>query len=399
MINAMEYTPKNEIQARIKKFQDNMSSIECSGAIIIQHSDFFYLTGTSQSGFLFIPKEGDPVLMIRRSYERAKKESPLEHIVQLNSIKKIPEILEKAGYSDLKILGFELDVLPYNTCFFYKKIFNDAKLIDISPIIKTIRRIKSPYEIGLLSKACSVIDEVFLDVPGMIHEEMPEIELASLFEAGMRKRGYGGCCKMRAFNQDFFLGNVLSGESGAVPTYFDGPTGGPGLTPANNPHGAGWKSVKRNEIIFIDYTCVINGYTADETRMFIIGTPTEKLKEAFEKALFIQSELVALAKPGVACEELYEKAISLAEKTGFGDSFMGIGTDKVKFIGHGVGLELDEAPIFARGVKMPLESGMTFALEPKFVFPEGAIGTENTFVMREEGAEVLTHAKEILMQL
>ena len=393
-MSILKYTPRSEIESRIEKFQAGMEKLECDGAIITQHTDLFYLSGTSQSGHLFIPQSGDPILMVRKSYTRARNESPLENIIDLKSMKKMPEVLKSARYSRFKALGFELDVIPYNNYLMYKKIFDASEIIDISGVIKAVRLIKSPYEIGLLSEACSVIDEVYEDVPGMIREGMTEIELASLFEAGMRRRGYGGCCKMRTFNQDFFFGNVTSGSSGAIPTYFDGPIGGSGLTPANNPHGAGWKKIKRDEIIYIDYTCVVNGYTADETRMFIIGRLSDGLRDAYDTALTIQKELKDMAKPSIECQAVYEKALEVASEFGFADNFMGMGDERVKFVGHGVGLELDESPIFAKGVRLQLEPGMTFALEPKFVFPEGAIGIENTFVMRESGMEVLTHAKE-----
>jgi len=105
-----------------------------------------------------------------------------------------------------------------------------------------------------------------------------------------------------------------------------------------------------------------------------------------------------MIKPGTICEDVYAKSAELAEAMGLQDHFMGIGNDRVRFIGHGVGLELDEYPIFAKGVKMPLAVGMTFALEPKFVFPEGAIGTENTYVLRANGPQVLTHASEEIIR-
>jgi Xaa-Pro aminopeptidase len=215
----------------------------------------------------------------------------------------------------------------------------------------------------------------------------------------MRKRGYGGCSKMRTFNQDFFMGNVTTGASGAAPTYFDGPVGGCGLTPANNPHGAGWKVIGRDEVIYIDYTCVINGYTADGARMFVIGDVSEPLRRAHAASLAIQKELVAMIRPGVLCEDVYARSVELAAEQGLAPHFMGIGNDRVRFIGHGVGLELDEYPIFAKGVKMPLAAGMTFALEPKFVFAEGAIGTENTYVLTDDGPRTLTRAPEDIVRV
>lgn len=389
----MLYTPKSEIEARIQLFQTTLDQMGIDGALIIHHTNLFYLSGTSQSGHLFIPRSGQPILMVRKSFVRARQESSLAEIVDVKSIKTIPELLAEKGYS-LDAIGLELDVIPYNTWQLYKKVFKDTHFSDISEALKRIRTVKSAHEIDLLQRACGVLDQVFAEVPSMVREGMTEIELASLFEAGMRRRGYGGCSKMRAFNQDFFMGNVTTGASGAAPTYFDGPVGGCGLTPANNPHGAGWKTIGRNEVIYIDYTCVINGYTADGARMFVLGDVSEQLRAAHAAALKIQAALVAMIKPGLLCEEVYAKSVELAAELGLEEHFMGIGNDRVRFIGHGVGLELDEYPIFAKGVKMPLAEGMTFALEPKFVFAEGAIGTENTFVLTADGPRALTKASE-----
>lgn len=398
-MTSLKLTPKTEIQSRIKEFQSGIEKSGIDGAIITHHINLFYLSGTSQSGHLFVPRQGDPILMIRKSHARAKQESPIDNTIELKSLKKIPDVLKSEGYTNLKTIGFELDVIPYNTCQMYMKIIEDSQIVDVSGIIKKNRLLKSSHEIDLLKEACGVIDSVFLDVPNMLQEGMTEVELASLFEGGMRKRGYSGCCRMRAFNQDFFMGNIVSGQSGAVPTYFDGPVGGTGLTPANKPHGAGWKKIKRNEIVYIDYTCVVNGYTADEARMFVIGDVSENLKNAHKTAISILKELVIAAKPDVECQDIYEKALTIATEMGYEDHFMGLFEDKVKFVGHGVGLELDEFPVFAKGVKLALKPGMTFALEPKFVFPEGAVGIENTYVMKKNGAEVLTHAPEDIIRL
>jgi Xaa-Pro aminopeptidase len=394
----MVYTPKKEIDARIQTFQETLAQQGLDGALIIHHTNLFYLSGTSQSCHLFVPRSGKPLLMVRKSFVRACAESPITEIMDVKSLKMIPEILKEKGFS-LGTLGLELDVIPYNTYQFYKKIFKDSNLTDISDPLKKIRMIKSDFEVGLLGGACAVLDLVFADVPSMVREGMTEIELASLFEAGMRRRGYGGCSKMRAFNQDFFLGNVTSGASGAVPSYFDGPVSGSGLTPANNPHGAGWKTINRNEIIYIDYTCVVNGYTADGARMFVLGAVSKQLEKAHSVALAILETIVAMIKPGTICEDIYLKSAELAAQMGLQDHFMGIGDDRVRFIGHGVGLELDEYPIFAKGVKMPLQVGMTFALEPKFVFPEGAIGIENTYVLKADGPQALTHAPQDIIRV
>ncbi|MBU2701789.1 Xaa-Pro aminopeptidase [Sporomusaceae bacterium BoRhaA] len=391
----MDLTPKAEIDARTAHLQQKLSQQGLDGALILLNSDMFYFAGTVQNAFLYVPAQGESVLMIKRSLQRGKNESPLMNIVAIRSPKEIPTLLASFGYKSLDNVGMELDVLPFNLYQMYKNIFSNAELSDISPAIKEIRVIKSSYEIGFLRKALKVSDEAFKTVPDFLREGMPEIELAALFEAELRKRGFAGCCKLRAFNQEFFYGDVCSGESGFFPSFFDGPIGGPGVC-VSHPNGAGWKKVRRNEPVLIDYTSIIQGYTGDQTRMFCIGELSPKLEQAFQAALQIETEVLKIMKPGTPAEEPYLLALKLAEKFGYQDYFMGYKKDRVKFLGHGIGLELDEWPIFAKGFKNPLLPGMTFALEPKFIFPDGAIGIENSFVMTETGPESLSITPEAI---
>lgn len=394
----MKLTPRAEIDARITGLQEKMREQEFDGAIIILNSDMFYFTGTVQNSFLFVPASGNPVLMIKKSLNRGRCESPLNNIVPIKSPREIPGILADFSYANFARIGMELDVLPLNMYKIYQDIFPRTEFGDISPLVKEIRACKSPYEIELLRDALSVIDKAHLAVPSLLCEGMLEIELSALFEAEMRKRGYSGCCKMRAFNQDLFLGNVCTGSSGHFPSYFNGPVGGPGVA-ASHPHGAGWKKINRNEVVFIDYTSVVHGYTGDQTRIFSIGALAPRMVQAFEDALFIQSEILKAIKPGTPAEEPYFLAVRLADEMGYKDCFMGCKEEAVKFIGHGIGLELDELPVLGKGIKAPILPGMTFALEPKFVFPEGAIGTESSFVMTDNGPEYLSITPEVITYL
>lgn len=394
----MKHTPESEICTRISHFQKKLQEKNIQGSIILLNSDMFYFTGTVQNSFLYIPDSGEPILMVKRSMRRALDESPLKNIVSIKSPKQIPQILSDFGYNSMGKIGFELDVLPVNVYKTYEKIFPNIEFYDISPLIRGMRSIKSPYEIQLLRNAVGVIDESFLQVPSFLREGMPEVELAALFEAEMRKRGYSGCCRNRAFNQEFFYGNVCTGSSGFCPSFFDGPVGGSGVS-ASHPQGAGWKKVNRDEVVYIDYTCIIEGYAGDQTRVFCMGQLTPRMEKAFEDAVLIESEVAKSIKPGTLAEEPYFLALKMAEEMGYKDNFMGYKEDRVKFLGHGIGLELDEWPVLAKGAKIPIMPGMTFAMEPKFVFPEGAIGTESSFVMTETGLENMTTIPEVITYL
>ena len=394
-MNSMRYTPESELSGRIHRIQSLMTGTDLEGLLVIHHTNLFYFSGTSQNGYLFIPAEGDPLLMARRSYDRARRESGLGAVIPLGSLKQIPSMIRTHLGRDCAKIGLELDVIPVNTFTFLRdRLLRTSDLVDASALFKKARLIKSEYEIDLLRQSCSILDQAFGIVPARLKAGMTEVALAAEFEGQMRKNGYGGICKVRAFNRDFCLGNIVSGCSGAVPSFFDGPVNGPGLTPANNPHGAGWKAIEENESVYVDYTCVVNGYTADAERIFALGKLEKRLEKAHQTALDIQAAAMEMIVPGCSWARVWEQAHAMAQAAGLIDHFMGLGKEQVRFLGHGVGLELDEMPVFAAGFDAQMQVGMTFALEPKFVFEQGVVGIENTFALTEAGLEKLTRYDE-----
>ncbi|GAW93666.1 M24 family metallopeptidase [Calderihabitans maritimus] len=395
----MEHTPAEECYRRIEKLQHALQEQNLDGALILYRADLFYFTGTAQQAYLYVPVTGESLLMVKKDFERAQKESPLRHVVYLPSQRKVIEIMKSFGcYQPKAHIGMELDVLPVRHFRWYQEHFPEWQIVDIGSTIREIRMIKSPYEIDLLKQSARLQEKVFSNIAQELKPGISELELAARIEFFARRSGHQGGVRLRGFDQELFYGNLMSGKSGAVKSYFDGPTGGPGPSPAY-PLGAGWKIVEENEPIFIDYVGLYNGYIVDMTRIFVIGSLPEKLVKAHQVALEIQEALVEAARPGAVCQDLYQMALDMAESSGFGAHFMGYG-EKVSFVGHGVGLELDELPVIARKFPVSLQEGMVIALEPKFIFPEyGTVGIENTFVVRKNGLEKLTQFEEQIIQL
>ncbi|MDI6764731.1 MAG: aminopeptidase P family N-terminal domain-containing protein, partial [Thermodesulfobacteriota bacterium] len=89
------YIPDEEIENRLNRVRDGMKKQEIEALLVVQKMDFYYLSGTTQDGFLFLPLEGNPLLMIKRELERAKVESPLEDLVLLKSIRDVPSLIRK----------------------------------------------------------------------------------------------------------------------------------------------------------------------------------------------------------------------------------------------------------------------------------------------------------------
>ena len=386
----MKLTPRSEVEARIDRLRGELAALGLDAALIVQRADLFYLSGTGQQGYLFVPKEGDPLLLIKKSLLRASTESPLSQVLPLRNPSELPGLLKECGHGGIKRLGMELDVVPTAQYFRYQKIFGQVQIEDVSPAIRRLRMVKSPYEISLMREAALVAEKVYKAALANLRPEMTEVELAAALEHQARLNGHQGYVRVRAFNQELGFGNILAGAGASVPSYFDGATGGSGLNPSM-PIGAGAKPIWRGEPVILDTTVVIEGYIVDQTRVVSLGSPAAHLREAHDVALRIQRKIAVEARPGVGCEDLYLLALEEANSAGLKDNFMGYGPDQAGFVGHGVGLELDEWPVLARGFKQPLVAGMTLAVEPKFVFPgEGAVGIEDTFLVTDQGLEAIS---------
>ncbi|NPV92656.1 MAG: aminopeptidase P family protein [Firmicutes bacterium] len=381
-------TPRSELEDRAARLQKLMREKGLDGAVIVQNADLFYFAGTTQRSHLFIPAAGDPTLMVRKNLERALRESELKNIRPLANPKNLPGELGSLCPGRIGRLGFELDVLPANLYFFYHRLLGPVEIVDVSPLIRQVRAVKSPYELGVIRDVARLNHRMFSHVREFLREGMTEVDLASRLESVYRQGGHQCFIRMRGFNMEIVYGHLMSGWNLSVPSFFDGPTGGSGLNPSF-PQGAGFKVINRDEPIMVDYVGVLDGYMVDQGRIFCIGRLPPRMEKAYGLAVEIQEMVKERTRPGASCSDIYESAVRIAGQNGLQDCFMGY-PEPVGFIGHGVGIELDELPVLARGFDTPLAEGMVFALEPKFVFPEGAVGIENTLVVTPRGLENLT---------
>lgn len=392
----MRYTPKSELDSRVAKLQVYLQQNGIDGAIIVQNADLFYFSGTIQRSHLFIPAEGRPVLLVKKDLERARAESRLDNIIGVDSLREIDTILQSFGFGPFNTLGFELDVLPANNYLRYQKLFKKAEIVDISMFIRTIRAIKSAYEMEILREVARLHQETYYFVKDNLREGLTELDLSAMITAFSRRRGHSGYMRVRAFNEELFYVHLLSGNN-TQPTYLDGPVGGRGVCPAFA-QGSCDRIIGRNEPVLFDFDFIYDGYMLDQTRVFCLGELPDHLAQAHAAALHIQKELEAMARPGTICHELYDRAMEMAKESPFEKHFQGF-PDHVPFVGHGIGIELDELPVIGRGFATPLQEGMVFALEPKFVFPDGAVGIEDTYLVTKDGLEKLTIFQEDIIYI
>jgi len=393
------YTSLEEIEKRLIRIRAGMKKQEIEALLVIQKMNFYYFSGTTQDGLLFIPLEGKPLLMIKRELERAKVESPLNEIVALRSIRDIPSLIQTHCGRLPNSLGLEMDVLPVKDYFKYQELFPSTRFMDASSILRETRKIKSAFEIDLIRKAGEIGKKVYEKAKKILKEGMTEIEFGGLLEAAAKRYGHEGLLRVRSLNYEAYTWHVLSGLTGGIVSQSDSPMGGLGLSPAF-PVGASLKVMRAHEPILVDFGTCFHGYQADETRMFSIGKMEQKFIDAYNACKEIHDAVLEETRPGADCEAIFMKTLQLAEKLGYKDSYLGPPGLQTRFIAHGIGLELNELPFIAQEQSYPLEEGMTFAVEPKIVFPgEGSVGLENTVVVTKNGYEILTPVEQDIFQV
>jgi Xaa-Pro aminopeptidase len=381
--------PAEEIQRRLSNLQSQLRKNDIDAAIVQQRADLYYFSGTIQDANLYVPVEGRPLLMVHRILARAEAESPIASILPLASPRKIPAILQEEGLPAPRSLGMELDVLPVNLWKIYRNLFAATRILDISSTIRMLRAVKSDYELELIRTAAGFSDRVAARVPEWLREGISELELAGKVEAEARRLGHQGVVRMRKWGSEMFYGHLMAGPSGAVPSFLSSPTGGTGASPAVA-QGPGFRPVGRGEPLLVDYVFAHRGYYSDHARIYSIGELPKDLQVAHGVMLKLQAEIKSWARPGVRSGEIYDRALNYAREAGYGDYFMGHGPERIRFVGHGVGLELDEFPFLAAGQQLELTEGMVIALEPKLVIPgKGVVGVENTHVVTPKGLDQL----------
>ena len=393
----MLITPKTELEARTINLQSRLREKDLSGALILQNADMFYYTGTVQQAYLYIPVEGAALFFVAKGLSRANEESTLDSIFPLNSLSDLPKLITEFSPVKPEKIGFEGDVLPYNLYKRYEKILSPAKLIDIGSLIREQRMVKSPFEIEMIREACRKSLQVFSGVKELIRDGMREFELVTEIETISRAYGHPAYIRPRGFNQEFGYVQLLTGSDAAVPSFGSGPLGGRGASTAY-PHGPSNRIINANEPIILDYEGWHEGYMSDMTRTYCIGELPQKLEKAYSVAVEIRDFMLSAAKIGANCNDLYQEAYSIVEAAGLTANFMGLDSP-AKFVAHGVGLEVDELPVVAPRVPTILEEGMILAVEPKFTFPEGAVGIEDTCVVRADRLENLSELGSELIRI
>ncbi len=387
-VGAYDPVEKEEITGRINRLKASMAKRGIDFAVILQTVDLYYLTGTAQKGLLVIALGHDPLLFIEKSVTRARAETPLD-IIPIKNNREVRQTLEEK-----KILrgkgGMELDVVPVKVYEQFKNVLGFDGFTDISPLVRGLRMVKSRYELEQMRKAEHIFSHVYERGKEVIREGVAEVEIDAHLVAEGRRHGYQGRLRMRGLNHEMLNMCVFAGVTSGLPSGADVPISGAGVTPAV-PQGSSFLRVKQGIPVIVDYGSGYNGYITDESRVYVAGELKDIFRRPYETARQIIEEAAGFGKAGVSTTELFERADGLVRRAGLEKNFMGFGEGQVSFIGHGLGLEINEMPVITAKHRWDLEENMTFAYEPKFIFPGlGAIGLEVVFLVRKDRLEALS---------
>ena len=382
-----------ELKMRRDKIRALMAQQNIDAALITCNVNLIYTYGRVVSGYLYLPLHSPALLFIKRP-----NNIDGEHVFPIRKPEQIIDLLKENGLPMPQKMMLEGDELSYTEYTRLAAIFPEAEVVNGTPLIRQARSVKTPVEIEMFRRAGMKHAKAYEQIPSIYRPGMTDLEFSIEVERLMRLQGNLGFFRVFGQSMEIFMGSVLTGDNAAIPSPYDFALGGEGLDPAL-PGGVNNTPLKEGQSVMVDLGGNFNGYMGDMSRVFSIGKLSDEAYTAHQVCLEIQEKVSSLARPGVVCEYLYDTAIDIVTKAGFADKFMGIG-QQAKFIGHGIGLEINEAPILAPRMKQELEPGMVFALEPKIVLPGvGPVGIENSWVITQEKAEKLTICNEEIIEL
>lgn len=384
---------RHELSLRVEKVKFQMQIAGMDGLLVGSPTNLYYLGGGVFRGYVYIPVDRDPIFFMI---------PPSEGIGDMCHTVRKPEmiagILESQGIGKAGKLGLEFDDLSYSEVRRLMRALPAVEYSDATPVLRMARLIKTDYELRLMRQDGMRQAEVYKQIKHCYQEDMTDMEFQIEIERVLRREGCLGYLRAAGNRMQLNMGSVIAGANADVPSPYDFSMGGAGTDPSL-PVGASGEIMKPGTAVMVDMNGGFNGYQTDMTRCWTIGEVPEKAVRAHECSIAILRDLERFAHTDVAVGDVYRRARRLADDAGLADCFMGH-NHKVAFIGHGVGIELNEMPVVMERNDTPLLGNMTIALEPKFVIPGvGALGVENTYIVTDTGLENITVLDESLKQL
>lgn len=384
-----------EQKIRIAKLRQQMNAASIDSALVSSNANLYYLTGRVFSGWIYLaPNDDEPWYFVKRPVHLHG-----DRVVSVRKPESIYEEIEARKIAKPANLGLELSTLPYamvqRLC---AALHHDAAPANLSGALDMARSVKTPHEVNMLRISGAKHERVYRKIPQLFQPGMSDLELQIEIERVSRLEGCLGQFRISGQDMELYMGNILAGENADAPSPYDFAMGGAGMDPSL-PVGANGTVLRPNMSVMVDMNGNFTGYMTDMTRTFAVGELPEEAMKAHQLSIDICRELAQIALPGVEASSLYNRAVEMAEQAGLGNYFMGH-RQHAGFIGHGVGIEINELPVLAPRSKYALQANNVIAIEPKFVIPgTGAVGIENTYVVTPDGLECITRAPQEIINL
>lgn len=392
MIQIMEILllQPEEQALRLEKVRGIMNDKKIDALLISDNANKYYLTGRVFSGYIYLPLKGEPIYFVKRPVTMKG-----DGVV---SIRKPEQIAESIGMLPPATIGLELATASYSKVERLRRIFPQSELADASSVMSAARAVKTAEELEKIRISGIKQDDVYRKIPTLYTEGMTDVELQVEIERESRLEGCLGQFRINGDDMELYMGNILVGDNADVPTPYDFAMGGEGMDPSL-PVGCNGTVIKPGNSVMVDVNGNYTGYMTDMTRTYYVEEIGDLARKAHECSIAICHRLAELGRPGTEAKALYEEAEKMAREAGLHEYFMGH-RQKAGFVGHGVGIEINELPVIAPRSRDLLQENNVIALEPKFVIPKtGAVGIENTYVVTPDGLKPLTNTPEGLTSL
>ncbi|MCM1518517.1 MAG: Xaa-Pro peptidase family protein [Pseudoflavonifractor sp.] len=392
-MNTLLLLTPEEHALRIGKIRKAMHGNGIDALLVSDNANIYYITGRVFSGYIYIPAKGNVLFAVRRPVGLEG-----DGVHYIHKPENLPAILSETSIPMPGKLGLELDLLSYENAMRLMRIFPDADCVNGSPLLREARSVKTPAEIDKIRQSGIRQVEVYHRIPRLYIEGMTDLELQIEIERASRLEGCLGQFRISGDSMELFMANVLCGDNADVPTPYDFAMGGEGIDPSL-PVGCNGTTIMPGTTVMVDANGNYTGYMTDMTRVYYIGHISDLAMRAHECSIRICHELAALGQPGTEAKVLDERARAIVKEEGLEEYFMGH-RQHAGFIGHGVGIEINELPVISPRSHDILKENNVVALEPKFVIPHvGAVGIENTYVVTADGMKCLTNAPEEMTSL
>ncbi len=388
--------PVSELESRQKALSSALTSEGIESILIDDPVELYWLTGGRQNSILLVgSKESgiETTHWVRRSLERAVFESGGDdsphHSEKQPRMASLSDSLVSSGCTERP--SMLSGKVPHDRWSFLNSKMSGipGESLDGTGILYSLREVKSEWEIQMHRESGEVNSRMFEAVSEAGKEGCTELDLAAAADSVSREAGFGGRIRMRRWPMDCDRVVVAAGRSGSVPSYFDSAIGGLGASPISS-LGAGFGRVKAGDPVLVDIVHLHRGYVSDCTRMFSVGSLDEEWMSRLDDMIEIKQAVVDQLGKGEDCSSAWLRGSEMASEMGHSRNLMGMHPNQSSFLGHSVGLELDETPVVALGFDRELSIGGTMAIEPKVIHEEGAIGNEDTWVRTSGGMECLT---------